>query len=255
MVGPPAVVVAVCYFAFFPGGLPWERTVGNQILGHQTDPNMLFMDLLQTVAAMVYLLGTYRYFAVLRAGMPFDAPAAFVKPGVKPTVRPAVPVREPELLFVFARVGVVVLAGQLLWLVATKLKLDFRKPFPLRPFVNTIEESGDIYDPAALFNSPSRFAIAASVVLGLAFVIWLVFWYWRLHAMNRDEARAACLDMEWATNRREFNRPEKWRGWMKKKVAGTLPKKGCGFWFLVVGLPVLLAVLALVILGFIGAFR
>ncbi len=262
VVGPPAVVVAVCYFSFFPTGLPFQLQAGNQLLGRQTESNLLFMDLMQTVAAMVYLLAAFRFFAVMRAGMPFDAPSTFVKPGVKPTVRPAVPVREAELLFIFARVGVAVLAGQLLWLAATKLKVDFRNGFPLRPFHNLSEEAGytqdnqgNLIDPGAIYNHVSRFMIVAAGLLGLAFAVWLVFWYWRLHAMSRDEAKAVCLDLQWTANRREYNRPEKWRGWMRQKVAGTLPKKGCGAWFLVVGLPALVVVLVLIVLGYIGAFR
>lgn len=254
-ISPPALVVAVCYFAFFPEGLPIQLQPGNQVMGRQTNANLLFTDLLVTVAALVHLLATLRFHSILRAGMPFDAPAAFVKPGAKPTVRPAVPVREAELLFVFARVGAVVLAGQLVWLVVTRFKLDFSNGFPLRPFNSSAEETGDPMGGEWIPNSISRFMIAAGIVLGVSFALWLVFWYWRLHAMNRDEARAACLDMEWTTNRRALNQPEKWRGWMKQKLAGTLPKKGFGAWFLVAGLPLLLVTLALVVLGCMGAFR
>lgn len=262
VVGPPAVVVAICYLAFFPLGLPLSLPSGNQIAGRQTDANLLFSDLLLTASAMVYLIAAYRFHAIMRAGMPFDAPAAFVKPGAKPTVRPAEPIRDAELWFLFARVGVFVLGGQLLWLCATKLKVDFRRLFPLRFFNGVSEESGFThrpdgtpFDPEALPNYLSRFLIVAGAILGLAFVVWFVFWYWRLQVMNRDEARAACLDIEWTTNRRAYNQPEKWRGWMKQKIAGTLPKKGCGAWFLVVGLPAIMVVLVLIILGCIGAYR
>jgi hypothetical protein len=117
------------------------------------------------------------------------------------------------------------------------------------------DSRGAIIDPGAITNSISRFLIVAAGVLGLAFAVWIVFWYWRLHVMNRDEARAVCLDTQWTTNRREYNRPEKWRGWMKQRLAGKLPKKGCGAWFLVVGLPAILILVVLIALGFIGAFR
>lgn len=260
-VGPPAVVVCVCYFAFFPTGLPISLPGGNQIIGRQTNANLLFADLLLTASALVHLIAAYRYHAVMRAGMPFDAPALYVKPGAKPTVRPAEPVRDAELWFLFARVGVFVLAGQLLWLFATKLKVDFRRTFPLRFFTGMSEESGFTHRPdgtpidgEALPNALSRFLIVAGAVLSLAFVVWFVFWYWRLQAMNRDEARAACLDVEWTANRRAYNQPEKWRGRMKQKLTGTLPRKGCGAWFLVVGLPAVMIALVLIILGCIGAY-
>jgi hypothetical protein len=249
-VGPPAVVVTVAYFAFFPLGIPFNLSPVNQIPDHRFN----FADMLLTTAVLVHLIATYRFHSVMRAAMQFDAPAMFVKPGAKPTVRPAENVRDPELWFLFARVGGVVLIGQLFWLVITKLKVDFRHPFPLRPFETHLEEMGYRLDGESLPNGLSRFLIAAGGVLAVAFFVWLTFWYWRLHAMNRDEAKAVCLDQQWTTNRREYNRPEKWRGWQKQKLAGTLPKKGCGAWFLVVGLPVLMILLALVILGYFGAF-
>jgi hypothetical protein len=261
VIGPPAVVVVICYFSFFPVALPIQVS-GGQVMLRQSEPVFLFTDLLLTASALVYLIGSYRFHSVMRAGMPFDAPALFVKPGVKPTVRPAVPVRDAELWSLFARVGAVVLVGQLLWLFATKLKLDFRRLIPLRPFNDRLEESGYTYNPAtgtvidpdAIPNQLSRFLLVAGAVLSVVFVLWFVFWYWRLAVMNRDEARAVCLDTQWTTARREYNRPEKWRGWMKQKAAGTLPKKGCGAFLLVVGLPALMVFLALMLLGCAGAF-
>jgi hypothetical protein len=250
VVGPPAVVVTVVYFAFFPIGLPIGLASVNLIPDHYFN----FADLLLTAAALVHLIATYRFHSILRAAMPFDAPAMFVKPGAKPTVRPAEPVRDPELWFLFARVGGVVLVGQLFWVVVSRLKLDFRNPFPLRRHFSQLEEMGYAMDADSVPNGLSRFLIAAGGVLGAAFVVWLVYWYWRLHAMNRDEAKAACLDQQWTTNRREYNRPEKWRGWQKQKLAGTLPKKGCGAWFLVAGLPVLVVLLCIILLGCAGAF-
>lgn len=255
VIGPPAVVVVICYFSFFPDALPIQVS-GGQVLLRQSDPIYLFTDLLLTASALVYLIGTYRFHSVMRAGMPFDAPTPFVKPGVKPTVRPAVAVRDAELWYLFARVGAVVLVGQLLWLFATKLKLDFSTPIPLRLFANRTEESG-MFTPAApdaIPNQLSRFLLVVGAVLSVVFVLWFVFWYWRLAVMNRDEARAVCLDTQWTTARREYSRPEKWRGWMKQKVAGTLPKKGCGAFLLVVGLPALMIFIALVLLGCAGAF-
>lgn len=251
VIGPAAVVVCVGYFAFFPEGLPTSLPPVSQVPAH----HLAFADLLLVASAMVHLLAAYRFHAVVRAGMPFDAPAQFVKPGAKPTVRPAEPVRDPELWSLFARVGAFVLGGQLLWLFATKLKVDFRSPLPLRPVSGMLEENGSYRDPEMVPNSLSRFLIVTAVILGVSFALWMVFWYWRLHAMNRDEARAACLDMEWTTARRELNRPEKWRGRVIQKLAGTKPKRGCGTWLLMLGLPLALVLLYLVVLGWIGAFR
>lgn len=251
VIGPPAVVACVAYFAFFPLGLPYDVPRVSQIPDHR----FAFADLLLVAAAMVHVIAAYRFHSLMRAGMPFDAPAAFVKPGAKPTVRPPEPVRDPELWSLFARVGAFVLGGQLLWLFATKLKVEFRFSFPLRFMAGTMEENGYPTEPESIPNGLSRFLITAAVFLAVSFVLWLVFWYWRLNAMNRDEARAACLDMEWTTARRELNRPEKWRGRVIEKLTGTKKKRGCGAWLLMIGLPVGLVVLFLVVLGCLGAFR
>jgi hypothetical protein len=251
VIGPPAVVACVAYFAFFPMGVPFDIPRVSQIPDHR----FAFADLLLVASAMVHLLAAFRYYSVVRAGMPFDAPAAFVKPGAKPTVRPPEPVRDPELWSLFARVGAFVLGGQLLWLFATRLKVDFRNPVPLRFVSGTLEENGIYTEPEFVPNSLSRFLLVAGVILTVSFVLWMVFWYWRLHAMNRDEARAACLDMEWTTARRELNRPETWRGRVIQKRIGTKTKRGCGTWLLMLGLPLALVLLFVVVLGFIGAFR
>lgn len=250
-VGPPSFVVALSYFLFFPLGLPIGTSPYSQIPDH----HFQFADLIVTAAGLVHLIAAYRFHAVMRAGMPFDAPAPFVKPGAKPTVRPAEPVRDAELWLLFARVAVFVLAGQLLWLCVTKLKVDFTQNFPVRLHTDYLAEMGERTGPSEIPNGLSRFLLTAAVMLGGGFALWFVMWYWRLTTMNRDEARASCLDQEWATARREYNRPEKWRGWMKQKLAGTLPRKGCGAWFLVVGVPLILLSLLAICLGCMGAFK
>lgn len=251
VIGPPGVAFATAYFLFMPLGLPIDLPhTGSMVPEHRFN----VADLLTVAAALVYLIAAYRFHSVMRAGMPFDAPAAFVKPGAKPTVRPPVPVRDAELWFLFARVGLFVMAGQLLWLFATALKVDFHEDFPLRFYRDYLEEQG-VYSGPGVPNALSRFLLAVGAITGLSFALWFALWYWRLGVVNRDEARAACLDTEWAANRREYNRPEKWRGWMKQKLAGTLPRKGCGAWFLVVGVPAILFTLFAICLGCMGAYK
>jgi hypothetical protein len=253
--GPPGVAFAVAYFSLMPMGVPIDLPRVNQIPDRYANQLSLLTDLLVVAAGLVHLIAAYRYHAVIRAGMPFDAPAPFVKPGAKPTVRPAVPVRDAELWFLFARVGVFVLAGQLLWLLVTKLKVDFTQDFPVRFHTDYLAEMGDRLGSGQIPNGLSRFLLTVGALTGVGFVLWFGLWYWRLAVLNRDEARASCLDQEWAANRREYNRPEKWRGWMKQRLAGTLPRKGCGAWFLVVGVPLMLFTLFAICLACMGAFR
>lgn len=242
---PPLVAAAVAWFTFTRIGLPLDVPPFNQIPGRQFDPT----DLLLVAAALVYLFAGYRFLSAVRAGMPFDAPAEFVKPGAKATVRPPVPVRDAELWLLFARVAAAVLAGQVLWLVVTKLRVNFRKSLPVEPHPSYASEMGMDWEPGVVGNPLSRFLLLGGAFAAVGFAVWFALWYWRLTTLNRDEGRAGCVDAEWAANRRAYHLPEKWAGWTRKKLAGTLPRKGCGAWFLAVGLPLaLVAVFGLIIL-------
>ena len=248
---PVLFVVVSAYSLRFPLGLPF---VDGGVSGISLIPGSHFAlaDLLFVAAALIHLIGLYRYLSAAHAGLPFEAPPQYVKPGAKPTVRPAEPIPDPELWKLFARAAAFVVAGQVLWLLVTELKLDFRRDFPI-----TVHDSQQSrYGPGIwMLNwlSRSLLTVLAFAVLGglLAFVMW----YWRLAGMSRDEGRVAVLDTRWAGLRRDVNRPEAWRGWVKKKAAGKLPKKGFGTYFLVFGVPMLMLLFAVVVIGCAGGFR
>jgi hypothetical protein len=253
---PVLFVIVTAYILFFPAGLPFIG--GDTLPGVNQIPDGHFRvaDLLFVGAALVHLIGLYRFYAAVHIGMPFDAPPAFVKPGVKATRRPTGGVSDPELWRLFARVAVFVVVGQLAWLLVNRLKFDFRLNFPLTTYRDAMEIVGgrgrDFFETSVVMNR-------ALLTVGLFGLVggglWFVFWYWRLNRLNRDEARATLLDTEWTTQRRDLNRPEKWRGWQKQKLAGTLPKKGCGSYFLVFGLPAVLFVLFVIGVRCAGGFR
>jgi hypothetical protein len=254
-VAPGLFLFTATYLLFFPAGLPFD----SEFLTNRSeipDHHFKFADVVFVTAALVHLIGLFRYFSAVLNGMPFEAPKTFVKPGVKPTVRAAEPVSDPELWMLFARAVVFVLIGQLVWLVVTELRLDFRRAFPITTYDHPLDRyhSGTSHF-ADTSPGLSRFLLSAGFFVSLAATLGFVFWYWRLARMNRDEARLMLVDGSWATHRRDLNRPEKWRGWMKQKLAGTLPKKGCGTYFLVLGLPGLLFLLFIIVIGCAGGFR
>ena len=251
---PPIFVLLVSYFSYAPLGLPFDFSSFSEIPGSY----FRFLDGVLIGAALVYLIGQYRFYSVVHVGMPFDANKFFVKPGAKPTVRPAESPRDRELWLLFARVGLCVLAGQLLWLAVTYLRVDFDKVPPL-----TIAEPSDGYRRSsapvaemAVQEPASRFLLATGFFLAIAISARFAFWYWGLLLLGRDQARMIVVDVQWNEDRREMNRQEKWRGWQKGKILGKAREKfGCSGWFLAIGLPMILLFLFLIVLCCSGGFR
>lgn len=250
---PVLFILAVTYVVLFPLGIPLFGDLSgfNQIPGS----HFRMADLLLLTACLVHLIGLYRYYSSILAGMPFEAPKQYIKPGAKPTVRPDGGVTDSELWRLFIRAALVVLVGQLVWLALCELKLDFRRPFPITTHTGISSRAGlDARSAAELPNWMSRSLLGVGLVVLTGFVIWFITWYWRLAGMSRDEGRMTLLDTQWAELRRDVNRPEKWRGRMKQKVTGTLPKKGCGTYFLMIGLPGILILLFVILIGCAGGF-
>ncbi len=251
---PAVFVLLVSYLSFAPLGLPFEFSPFSSIPGS----HFRFLDGVLIGAALVYLIGQYRLLSVVHVGMPFDANKFFVKPGAKPTVRPAESPRDRELWLLFARVGLFVLAGQLLWVAFTYLRVDFDKVPPLM-----IVEPSDGYRrynaPVAEMTVPesaSRFLLASGFFFAIAIAARFAFWYWGLLLLGRDQARMIVVDVQWNEDRREMNRQEMWRGWQKGKILGKAREKfGCSGWFLAIGLPMILLFLFLIVLCCSGGFR
>lgn len=248
---PVLFVLVSAYSLLFPLGLPFIGG-GSTSLNLIPSSHFTLADLLFVAAALVHLIGLYRYLSAAHAGLPFEAPPQFVKPGAKPTVRPAEPIADPELWRLFARAAAVVVAGQVLWLLVTELKLDFRRDFPITSHEGQPSRYGQGVWMVSWLSRSLLTVLAFAAVGGL---LAFVMWYWRLAGMNRDEGRVAVLDTRWAGLRRDVNRPEAWRGWMKKKAAGKLPKKSFGTYFLLFGVPVLMLLFAVVVIGCAGGFR
>jgi hypothetical protein len=251
---PPIFVLLVSYLSFAPLGIPFEFSPFSDIPGS----HFRFLDGVLIGSALVYLIGQYRFYSIVHVGMPFDANKFFVKPGAKPTVRPAEAPKDRELWLLFARVGLFVLAGQLLWIAFTYLRVDFHRVPPL-----TVVEPSDGYprynarvEEMTVPESASRFLLASAFFFTVAICARFAFWYWGLLLLGRDQARMIVVDMQWNEDRREMSRQEKWRGWQKGKILGKAREKfGCSGWFLAIGLPLILLFLFLIVLCCSGGFR
>lgn len=241
---PVVFVVLVSYFSYAPLGLPFDYGAISNI----PSSNLRFLDVILVGSSLVYLIGQYRLFSAVQSGMPFDANKLFVKARAKPTVRPAEAPRDRELWMLFARVGIFVLGGQLLWYAITNWRVDFERVPPI--VFSAPVEGFRRGDPLFVPDYLSRFLLALGFFLTVALASRFVFWYWRLLQLQRDQARMILIDTQWGEDRREMNRQEKWRGWQKGAILGTNSTKiGCGGWFLALGLPLVLLVIFILVLN------
>jgi hypothetical protein len=250
---PPVFVLFLGYFAIFPGVIP----DGEAFRFRQNVLKMMIQpgDMLILGSVLVYLIGSLRLYTITHTGMPFESPKMFIKPKVNPTVRPRLPIGDIELWMLFARVALFVVLGQVVWNLITKVRVDFTQDFPI-----TTYPSNYVYDryrgsSEVLASYVSQFLLGVGAVAVLTFICSFTLYYLWLLRMNRDEARLVVLDEAWKTARRDYNRPEAWRGWQKKKLLGTLPRKGCGAWFLVIGVPLILLFIGYLLLSWLMSLR
>jgi hypothetical protein len=166
------------------------------------------MDLVLVGATLTYLACQYRLLSLTLQGMPPDAPVGLRRKGDKPPKRPGATAPPEETGRMFAVVAACVVIGQVVWLLASELRLDLRDTFPLRlarPALSLRD-----YGSAEPMN---RFLMLAGLAAVVILPAALVFWYWRLTRLGPGEARMVLLDTTWRESRRELNRQEKWRAW------------------------------------------
>jgi len=242
---PAVVMFAVPYLVLYPN--VFFNVRGVDLLPPRQSYFQL-SHLLLISSTLAYLVANLRLYAITKGGMPYEAKKKFVKPNAKPTVRPKTAIADRELWRLFVRVGAAVLAGQLLWWAITSLCVDTARPFPIRFIPQDVRNLYEL-GPGVADEQSNRFLMAMLIVVPITLILTFALNILWLQRMNRQEAQAIVLDTAWRNARRDYNRPEAWRGWQKKKILGTLPRKGCGAWFLVVGVPVILFGSALLLLA------
>jgi hypothetical protein len=210
---PPLILIVLAYFMIFPFGIPGE---GFESRWEIEDGRFRPADLLLTLAVLMYVACQYRVYGLVSQAVAWEG--AGRRKDEPTTRRPPALVRPNELGVLFGIAVGLVVAGQLVWWLATGIEVVPGKPFPFR-----VAEPGRGFrraeSPGTLAPGLTRFVVLVGLLFFGLLVARLVFGYWRLRRMGPAEARMTLLDTGWLETKRERSRVEKWRIWGRKRAA------------------------------------
>lgn len=249
---PVVYFISLAYFSIAPLGVPEVFDPYNQI----PSSYLRVFDVVVIGGSIVYLFAQYRLYAVIHAGMPFEAKKSFLKSMAKPLVRPSGPLPDAELGRFFLRLAAYLVAGQTIWFLLTNLRVDLDR-FPPLSWIPAQESLRNrISGPMLLSESSSRFVLSVGITVGVAVLLRFALWYRHLHTMSREQGTLILLDTEWQETRRELNRQEKWRGdAIDRKPTLARPAFGCGSALLVVIAPTAILLLLVIVAMCCGGVR
>ncbi len=232
---PIFFLVLLAWFLLFPFGVPEVERRFNDVYGS----HLRILDIALVGGVLTYFVAQFRLLSLVHQSMPYDRPNRLRKKSDKPTRRPESNVAVGEVVRLFVTAGICVLIGQIAWFLIAEPKIDVRQ---LPPFdFSEIGNPRRMRNPA-ISHELTRFLLFTGLSAVFAFGFGLVFNYWRLRRLSRDEARLLLVDTEWSESRRELNRQEKWRVWALPKLklpsapepANDKKGVGCGKAFLIV---------------------
>lgn len=212
---PGIVLVLLTYFMVFPLGVP---AGANENRREITEGRFRPEDLLLAGAVVVYVAAQFRLFGFVRQGVAFEGPDR--RPDDPPLRRPPAVMSANEFAVLLGLAAAAVVAGQLVWRVATGVEVvpgevwPFRWAREARPFAFRDEPDN------ALPPRLTRFVLLVGLVFFPTLLARLVFGYWRLRTMGPAEGAMIVQDGGWAETKRERSRLEKWRVWGRKRAAG-----------------------------------
>jgi len=214
---PTFFLLFLLYFLVFPFGLPPAYEDWTEL----RHGSLRVADVLLAFSVVVYLASHYRIYGLTAQALPHEPRAG--RRRSKPVKRPTDLIRAgeiPRLLYVAAGV---VIAGQLVWLIAISFQIDVNADFPFY-----------YADPALIsfrrpFSELPLTLMRMMVLFGLGFfgvlLARLVFGYWRLRLQSAAEGALALQEAGWSETHRERVRVELWRRWQKARTAKEKAKE------------------------------
>ncbi len=247
-------LLAAIYFLIFPFGVPMDAGQRNtELFGSAFQ----LQDMLTVLAILAHLVCLYRLQTLQSVGMPHDAPKTFVKPKMKPTTRKVPAISDQELFQTTLVLVIVLFVGQIIWFILTETTVLMDDMVSVRFTLIRNNGSPDRETQRAMVYFPHylyRLIAYTLFMTALIFSVWLGLRCYRWHRMNRSEAAAILMDESWRNARRDYNRPESWRAWMKNKLNRKRVKRRWYGYLIPLGLPIVLFLLYLMILNCMGAF-
>jgi hypothetical protein len=233
---PVLVLLLLTYFMWTPFGIPGDGYSSILLIEER---RFHFIDVILVLSVLVYLASQYRIYSLVYQAIAFEG--VMRRKGEPPTRRPATLIRPTELITMLALSLGLVIAGQLIWLVATSIEVVPGEEFPLQlaesrsSLTRFLRQEGtpsgsySRVDPSAVdqirFHRDGVLSPGASrfyVLLGMLFlgilIARLVFGYWRLRTIGPAEGGMILLDTGWKETSRERVRLEKWRVWGRKRA-------------------------------------
>ncbi len=231
---PIFMILVLGYFMWTPTGIPGEGYSFSSLIEAR---RFHFIDVILVLATLVCVASQYRLFGLVHQAIAFEGRAK--RKGEPVTRRPASLIRPTELSVMLGMSVVLVIAGQLIWLLVTSVEVATTDSFPLRWaesrqsilkargqqnsakgfFVDplTVDEQR-YHEQGILGRGPSRFFAMLGMLFFGVVLTRLVFRYWQLRTLGPAEGAMILLDSGWEETHRERVRLEKWRIWGRKRA-------------------------------------
>jgi hypothetical protein len=205
---PTLFLVVLLWFLMFPFGLPPAYESHFDIQRR----HFAVADVLLAFSIVVYLACHHRVYGLTEQVMPQELRFGRKR---KPTRRPVELIRRGEIPRLLYLAAGAVIAGQLIWLLATSLEIDVNADFPL------VSASTSRFGRRRPSEELSLWYTRLLILLGIGFfgtlLARLVFGYWRLRTISAAEGGMMLQDAGWNETRRERSRIEYWRDWGRQK--------------------------------------
>jgi hypothetical protein len=231
---PVLIILILTYFMWSPFGLPGTGYSSPYTI---EDRRFHFIDVMLVLSVLVYCASQFRLYGLVYQAIASDGSRHGIdEPRLR---RPASLIRSSELAVMLGISVGLVLAGQLVWLIATTVQITPANPSPLgiaedqssqksrRPRLNPLPQGGPGTnwqnsppkdEPVPLSPGETRFFVLLGFLFFGSLTARLAFGYWRLRTLSPAEGRMILLDTGWDETHRERVRLEKWRIWGRKRV-------------------------------------
>ncbi|HEY2784843.1 MAG TPA: hypothetical protein VGJ05_07695 [Fimbriiglobus sp.] len=204
-------IISVAFLLFMPDGTP--ITLGSQTTFMVRNGGFALSDMMLVAAVLTYVIAQYRFLGLTRQALPFDADSSFGrKDGA--VRRPATLQADREVKWLVGSAVAAMAFGQLVWYVLAHVQFDFLLTLPLR----WVPDYGRDFEGISIGPALNRFVLLALAGMVAAGTGRLVFWYWGLLRLSREEAVATVTDAGWHEARRELATQEKRRGAAKAEA-------------------------------------